>query len=129
VGQRTFRGGFDLQIRCPQCRKTTEAGTEVLKHGSFEWKCPSCGRTWRVATALTEVEQSHVGPEVLARVRDAIKESGFTQAEIGHFLGFSPPYISTLLSGKRRLTPDMARRLLEAAGIHGGDASDLLRGT
>lgn len=56
-----------------------------------------------------------------------IKQSGFTQAEIGHFLGVSAPYISTLLSGRRGMSRDMARRLLEAAGIHSDEARAMLK--
>jgi predicted XRE-type DNA-binding protein len=109
-----------VRIKCPGCENENDHDLALLEQGAFVWTCPSCGRPWRVATALTSIRPpDFVDAKTRRRIKAAIKERGFTQAEIGHFLGFSGPYISTLLSGKRKLSHQMARRLLEAAGVHG----------
>lgn len=115
-----------MRIKCPNCDKTSTFPARVLEHGATAWTCPSCQRRWRVATAFISADPDHVSEETLARVRGAVKESGFTQAELAHLLGFSAAYISLLLGGKKKLTRQLALQLLHAAGILGDEARSIL---
>lgn len=117
-----------MRIKCPNCNEEMEHGGDLLERGSFLCTCASCNHTWKVSTALTSTGSQYVSdqPGALKLIRKALKKTGFTQAEIGHFLGFSGAYISTLLNGKRKLTHHMALRLLEVAGVHGEEAKAFL---
>nr|CRY98066.1 hypothetical protein [uncultured prokaryote] len=54
-----------------------------------------------------------INPECGRRLKSILKKHGFTQAGLADKIGYKPQHISHVIQGKKRLTPDMARGIVE----------------
>lgn len=45
---------------------------------------------------------------------EEINERGWTQVDLAYILGISPPQLNEILTGKQRISADMARALADA---------------
>lgn len=55
-----------------------------------------------------------INPECGERLRTYLKEIDMTQDALAKAINYEPPYISAIIHGKKRLTPDLAKLIAKA---------------
>ena len=98
-------------IRCPECgsfAKTDHHVQETL----FEWGCDECGRKFEVRIVFFRRPQLVDAAAFRGEVDKRLQEQGLSKAELARLVGVSGAYISTLLSGRRKISEGVAERVL-----------------
>lgn len=103
------------EIRCPSCGKTGRI-RQSLEEVVLEWPCPWCKRTFEVRIVFFERPRVVDKDAFADEVRAEMERQGLNQAELARLLGVTGAYISTLLSGKREISPEVADRVTNALG-------------
>lgn len=100
-------------IHCPRCgarAATKRAVTEAV----FPWRCGSCRSQFEVRIVFFPREEAIDGGKFRAHVEARLSSQGLTRTELAKLVGVTPAYISTLLSGRRRVSKSLADRVLRA---------------
>lgn len=98
-------------IVCPRCAAVADRAL-VVQECVTEWTCPSCTRRFEVRIVF--LERPHPVDLVAFRnlVNAALEEQGLTRSDLARLVGVTPAYISTLLSGRRGVSPTRAASIL-----------------
>lgn len=105
-------------IRCPACAHRGDVARSI-EDTDFDWSCPGCCKTFEVRTVFLRRHELVDKNAFVAQVRREIEDQGLTQAELGRLVGVSGAYISTILSGRRQITKDLADRVTAALRLPG----------
>lgn len=98
-------------IRCPNCGAGA-APDRGIEESAFPWVCPSCGQGFEVRIVFLSRAEP-VDPERFrVEVLQLLEEQGLTKSDLARLVGVTPAYISTLLSGRRKISGDVAARVL-----------------
>ena len=89
----------------------------TIHDSDFLWSCNRCGKTFEVRTVFLARSSSVDTKKFTAKVRGEMKRQGLTQAEVGRLVGVTGAYISTILSGRRTVSVELARRVERAPRI------------
>lgn len=100
-------------IRCPRCDETGKVSRSI-EDGDFAWRCPACAASFEVRTVFLRRSQPVDKDRFIAQVTKEMKDQGVNQAELGRLVGVSGAYISTILSGRRAVSEDLAERVARA---------------
>lgn len=101
------------EIRCPSCEKTGRI-RRPLEEAVLEWQCSPCGKTFEVRIVFFERPRVVHKEAFTEEVRAEMQRQGLNQAELARLMGVTGAYVSTLLSGKREISPDVAARVRRA---------------
>lgn len=108
------------EIRCPSCGKHARS-RQMIEEAVLEWDCPACQKTFEVRIVFFERARV-VDKEAFAEeVRVQMQRQGLNQAELAKLMGVTGAYVSTILSGKREVSGDLADRVLHALGSRSGE--------
>jgi predicted XRE-type DNA-binding protein len=85
-----------------------------------ESRTPGCGNIFiDLGFDPAEAEVMRLRAEVMIRMKERLKEAGWTQAEAARQLGVTQPRISCLMKGKTEdFSLDMLLMLSARAGLH-----------
>ncbi len=100
-----------MTIVCPTCDWISSSDVSI-QESSFEWTCPSCGRSFEIRivffSSRAPVNRERFRQEVMTRM----EEQGLNKSQLARLLDVSPAYISTILSGRRNVSADLAARVM-----------------
>lgn len=100
-------------IRCPRCGETGEVDRPI-EDGDFPWRCPACAASFEARTVFLRRSQLVDKDRFIARVTKEMQDQGVNQAELGRLIGVSGAYVSTILSGRREVSRELAERVNRA---------------
>ncbi len=100
-------------IRCPACDEAREID-RAIEDDDFAWTCVGCFQSFEVRTVFLRRHELVDKNAFVAQVRREIEDQGLTQAELGRLIGVSGAYISTILSGRRAVSQELAERVNRA---------------
>ncbi len=101
------------QTACPSCGHRTPTRAQI-QESRLDWACRSCKRTFEIRIVFFERPRPVDNDRFRRQVLNTMRRQGLTQAELGRMIGVSAAYISTILSGKRRVSPQLAERIRRA---------------
>lgn len=102
-----------MTIACPACGWITD-GPLAIQESSFEWNCGACGRAFEVRIVFLPSRRVMDASAFVARVEQRLKDEGLSQTDLARLLGVTPAYVSTVLSGRRKISGALADRILAA---------------
>lgn len=101
------------RIRCPSCGSSTP-NQRGLAESRFRWTCSTCGSGYEVRIVFLP-RRKEVDPRLFrAKVEVILRAQGLTRSDLARLVGVTPAYISTILSGRRRISSEFAHRVLRA---------------
>lgn len=101
------------EIRCPSCGDFART-QYAISDSQLEWSCSSCEKTFELRIVFFERPRRVDQARFRKQLRATMASQELTQAELGRMIGVSGAYISTILSGKRRVSPQLAERVSRA---------------
>lgn len=102
-----------MTIVCPDCGRFTD-GQLAIRESSFEWDCRGCGRSFEVRIVFLSSRKNVDTVAFIAQVKGILKEQGLSRTDLARLLGVTPAYMSTILSGRRKISGTVAERILSA---------------
>lgn len=104
------------QIRCPVCDATGNVDRPI-EDDDFVWSCAACFKTFEVRTVFLRRVEPVDKQRFSTEVRAELERQRLTQAELGRLIGVSGAYISTILSGRREVSRELAERVNRALRV------------
>lgn len=104
------------QIHCPSCGRSARV-SHAIEEAVLQWGCQRCGRDFEVRIVFFERPRVVDKKAFAEEVRASMARQGLNQAEVARLMGVTGAYVSTLLSGKREISPEVADRVRRA--LHG----------
>ncbi len=89
----------------------------AIEDGDFTWSCTRCCRGFEVRTVFLSRSSSVDAKAFAHKVRAEMARQSLTQATVGRLIGVTGAYISTILSGRRTVSVELARRIERALRI------------
>lgn len=106
-------------IVCPGCG-AVEPTEQDLGQRVFEWACGACHRSFEVRVVFLPRPREIDGVAFRAQVSRLLEEQGLSKTDLAKLVGVTPAYISTILSGRRAVSAEVAQRVLCALGVTAG---------
>ncbi len=103
-------------IRCPACGRATKSDGEVNR-STFEWTCGHCRQHYEVRVVFLRRPTPIDGDAFRARLQRTMDDEALSQGDVAELAGVSAAYISTVIRGKRRVSPRVAARVDDALGL------------
>ncbi len=100
-------------IRCPSCGSSTR-DERGLEESRFRWTCSTCASRYEVRIVFLPRRKEVDSRLFRAEVEAVLREQGLTRSDLARLVGVTPAYISTIMSGRRRISSEFAHRVLRA---------------
>lgn len=105
-------------IRCPSCN-ASRTHKRALEESSFPWICGTCHQAFEVRVVFLPRQREIDRHDFCIQVEELLTRQRLSRSDLARLVGVSPAYISTILSGRRAISVELATRILCALQLAG----------